>query len=498
MAPSSTTVIDVADTFSPAAIGVGLARLWTARGCQLEPVLDLSGVEYVCPLTSAPLKNPVLLSDGNVYEEAAAVRWLDMHGSIPGTDAKHTSLDHRRVLRLAPLRVIIEEFLSSSNVGYLLSEQLEQAMGEAEMPGTPWHRRVSCLEACIGRSKAETEEIQTKLVEAQDLLANLRKEFAAKQIYGVVRLQAAARFYLVRRRMKQVQECTKDLSVRIRTFGVAMPLQAPKLERVLEPETAVLRIQHWWRRTKKSLAKKAKRRRLRQQKKAGLASAEGQVVASATAEGQSVAAAECQGLSTVKGRFTVTAVETVQQPLIGVIQQFAKVQEKEKRAVLGFFLNQLGYDRKSHQILIFVSSEQRAAGLRSALQISPSVEFPVLLIQDEDEEYARFKTLPNSASIISTSVFDRGVDVSNANMVVNFDMPKDLDEYMRRLSRAGKGATTMSLPSTNNELIVIQKAEQHFGVSFRDIQGLAKFKLCENQQALKKKLAAIGSQRQKV
>eukprot|EP00913_Durusdinium_trenchii_P025802 g24216.t1 len=72
MAPlDDVTVMDVARHFSPNEIGKNLSKLWTARGCELETALSETGSVYICPLTSCPVRCPILLDDGCIYEDAA-------------------------------------------------------------------------------------------------------------------------------------------------------------------------------------------------------------------------------------------------------------------------------------------------------------------------------------------------------------------------------------------------------------------------------------------
>jgi len=134
---------------------------------------------YTCPLTSSPITSPLLLSDGFIYEEEAALHWL--RTSREKSD-KSAASKPKQALRLGPLAEAVEAFLQHCNAaGYRTSEQLEQAMGEAEMPGTPWPRRVSILEASLAEARAEAQALQHHSEEAQALLQSLRKQTAEKQ-----------------------------------------------------------------------------------------------------------------------------------------------------------------------------------------------------------------------------------------------------------------------------------------------------------------------------
>lgn len=464
MSPSCLEVIDLADSFSAESIGDALAQLWTARGCQLEPVSEV----YLCPLSRQPVTHPVMLSDGTIYEEGDVVKWLTSSACAPDT---HEEFEHRKFLRLASLRAAIEQFLISSNVGYLPSEQLEQAMGEAEMPGTVWCRRIDGLDDCITQSSKEMESIQARLVESSELLERLRTEHRTKQQESALCLQSAFRSFLLRRR---------------------------KVDQNHKYVMAAVCVQRWWRGVQKPSQKKAKKKRLRPQKKSVLAAAESQSTRSATSDD-----AQSQSNAPFEGRFVADGPCSISAALIKakfqhVIQQFVKVEEKDTRSVLCFFLNQLGYDNKQHRVVIFTKTEQRAAGLKSVLQMSPSVDFPLLLITEADEEFVRFKALPNSVGVMPICAFERNVDISHASMIIHFDMPKDSDEYFRRMSRAGVGASVLSLLVTSEELNIIRDAEQLCDGKFRDIQGLAAIKISENKKALKRRLTAAGSRREKL
>merc|ERR1711924_48387 len=135
---------------------------------------------------------------------------------------------------------------------------------------------------------------------------------------------------------------------------------------------------------------------------------------------------------------------------------------------------------------------------RNTLRMSPSLDFPLLLIkQHRDGEYVSFQALAEGVSIISADVFNAQVDVSHANMIVNFDMPKDSDEYLCRAGSGQPGATVMSFPMPD-EMEVIFQLEHRFGMKFRNVGGIVEVKMTENRESLKRRLAASGSRRQRL
>lgn len=43
--------------------------------------------------------------------------------------------------------------------------------------------------------------------------------------------------------------------------------------------------------------------------------------------------------------------------------------------------------------------------------------------------------------LVSTNLFGRGIDIERVNLVINFDMPDEPDDYMHRVGRAGRFET---------------------------------------------------------
>lgn len=43
--------------------------------------------------------------------------------------------------------------------------------------------------------------------------------------------------------------------------------------------------------------------------------------------------------------------------------------------------------------------------------------------------------------MICTDLLGRGIDVEKINVVINFDMPTDADQYLHRVGRAGRFGT---------------------------------------------------------
>lgn len=90
--------------------------------------------------------------------------------------------------------------------------------------------------------------------------------------------------------------------------------------------------------------------------------------------------------------------------------------------------------------LIFVETKKNADFLANKLSL---LDFPSTSIhgnrsqQDREQALRDFKT-GNKPILISTNVAARGIDIPDVAHVVNFDLPKEMDEYVHRIGRTGR------------------------------------------------------------
>eukprot|EP00479_Gromia_sphaerica_P000688 TRINITY_DN1084_c0_g1_i1.p1 TRINITY_DN1084_c0_g1~~TRINITY_DN1084_c0_g1_i1.p1 ORF type:complete len:78 (+),score=12.42 TRINITY_DN1084_c0_g1_i1:325-558(+) len=67
------------------------------------------------------------------------------------------------------------------------------------------------------------------------------------------------------------------------------------------------------------------------------------------------------------------------------------------------------------------------------------------------EIYDRFRNFKERI-LVSTDLFERGVDIERVNIVINYDMPNDSDSYLHRVGRAGRfGTRGLSITFVGNE-----------------------------------------------
>ena len=85
----------------------------------------------------------------------------------------------------------------------------------------------------------------------------------------------------------------------------------------------------------------------------------------------------------------------------------------------------------------------------------------------------------NSGILVATDVAARGLDVKEINFVVNFDLPKNIEDYVHRIGRtgrAGKYGTSISFfsPSEDSKLArdlikILLEANQEVPNSIRNL-----------------------------
>lgn len=120
------------------------------------------------------------------------------------------------------------------------------------------------------------------------------------------------------------------------------------------------------------------------------------------------------------------------------IEQNVEVRSEESKFPRLLELLNLWDDRGS--ILIFVDSQSSVDELFAELL---KRKFPVMSLHggqdqiDRDHTINKFKKTEN-AILVATSVVARGLDVPDLNLVVNYDCPNHMEDYVHRVGRTGR------------------------------------------------------------
>ena len=74
--------------------------------------------------------------------------------------------------------------------------------------------------------------------------------------------------------------------------------------------------------------------------------------------------------------------------------------------------------------------------------------------------------------MISTDLFGRGIDIEKINVVINFDMQNESDQYLHRVGRAGRFGTkglAISFISSQEDTDVLKDVQDRFEVKVEDL-----------------------------
>lgn len=143
-----------------------------------------------------------------------------------------------------------------------------------------------------------------------------------------------------------------------------------------------------------------------------------------------------------------------------VVQYLYKVDKRQKR----FLLSHLIKEESWYQVLVFVRTKHGANRLSKQLA---KEGINTAAIHGDKSQNARLKALENFKkgdlqALIATDVAARGIHLEGLSHVVNFDLPRNAEDYVHRIGRtgrAGQSGTAVSFASSD-EKQDLQKIER--------------------------------------
>ncbi|KAJ8279117.1 hypothetical protein COCON_G00061830 [Conger conger] len=152
------------------------------------------------------------------------------------------------------------------------------------------------------------------------------------------------------------------------------------------------------------------------------------------------------------------------QPCSNVRQIVLWVEEPSKKKKLFEILN----DRKLYHppVLVFVDCKLGADLLCEAVQKVMALN--TVAIHSDKPQCERNRILKGLLEgefevVVSTGVLGRGLDLVNVKLVVNFDMPPSMDEYVHQVGRAGRlgyRGTAITFVNNNNKRLFLDVANR--------------------------------------
>ncbi|HMR56943.1 MAG TPA: DEAD/DEAH box helicase [Cyclobacteriaceae bacterium] len=140
----------------------------------------------------------------------------------------------------------------------------------------------------------------------------------------------------------------------------------------------------------------------------------------------------------------------ISKPAEGILQQAYVVYNEQKEKLIDALLK----DKSFNSVIIFASTKENVKKLDRNLHKlgiqSKSIHSD--LEQIEREHILREFKNKQLNVLIGTDVLSRGIDVEGIDLVINYDVPPDPEDYIHRIGRTARAATTGSAITFINDL----------------------------------------------
>jgi ATP-dependent RNA helicase RhlE len=130
----------------------------------------------------------------------------------------------------------------------------------------------------------------------------------------------------------------------------------------------------------------------------------------------------------------------ISKPAEGILQQAYVVYDEQKEKLINHIFKTGQYN----SVLIFASTKENVKKLDRALQ---KIGIMAKAIHSDLEQVERENILREFKNkklsiLVGTDVLSRGIDVEGISLVINFDVPPDPEDYIHRIGRTARAATT--------------------------------------------------------
>jgi superfamily II DNA/RNA helicase len=152
------------------------------------------------------------------------------------------------------------------------------------------------------------------------------------------------------------------------------------------------------------------------------------------------------------------------KPADGITQAVYMLNDQSKIPLI----NSIIADNKDYSsILIFSSTKKKVSeivrGLRSKDYLVQGISSD-LEQREREEVLLRFRTR-KTRILVATDVLSRGIDIKDINLVINFDVPSDAEDYVHRVGRTARAETTGAAVTLVNrmDLYKLERIEKLIG-----------------------------------
>jgi superfamily II DNA/RNA helicase len=127
------------------------------------------------------------------------------------------------------------------------------------------------------------------------------------------------------------------------------------------------------------------------------------------------------------------------------------------------------------QAFVFANSKERTEYIFSILT---EAKFPVALIHGMLPQRQRDQIMKDFRSgtyriLITTDLLARGIDIQSVSLVINYDLPIKLDNYIHRIGRCGRyGRDGLGINFIVHELSKLREIEKFYAISIQPLASL--------------------------
>lgn len=159
-------------------------------------------------------------------------------------------------------------------------------------------------------------------------------------------------------------------------------------------------------------------------------------------------------IRTLTSRILVDPVEiniAMSKPAEGVLQAAYLCYNNQKNDLINHLIN----DKPDYSsILIFCSTKKKVTELARSLKKNKFQAEPISsdLEQDKREEVLQGFKSKRTRILVATDVMSRGIDIKDINLIINYDVPQDAEDYVHRVGRTARAdATGVALTLVNED-----------------------------------------------
>lgn len=158
------------------------------------------------------------------------------------------------------------------------------------------------------------------------------------------------------------------------------------------------------------------------------------------------------------------------KPADGITQQAYICYDAQKMAII----KDMFAKESAERVILFVSKKSKVKDVAIALRrmgLNVGEMHSDLSQSERDEIMYQYKSRKIDM-LVATDILARGIDIDDIRIVINYDVPKDCDDYIHRVGRTARANTTgraVTLVGENDQ-IAFKKIEDFIGKSIEKIK----------------------------